>query len=158
MTPTFLCRLKHPACLALLLAALCISTGLVAQEPPETKLPPRLAQRAEAVLKDLNRREWTVDGTSREALLYIPAAAKSTPSPVVFAFHGHGGTMRNAAVTFDYQHVWPEAIVVYIQGLNTPGLLTDPEGKRPGWQSAPGGQGDRDLKFFDAVLASLKSE
>jgi polyhydroxybutyrate depolymerase len=33
--------------------------------------------------------------------------------------------------------------------------LTDPDGKNVGRQSGPGDQKDRDLKFFDAVLASL---
>jgi polyhydroxybutyrate depolymerase len=66
--------------------------------------------------------------------------------------------MRNAARSFGYHTLWPEAIVVYMQGLNTPGRLTDPEGKLPGWQSAVGDQNDRDLKFFDAVLASLKAD
>jgi polyhydroxybutyrate depolymerase len=45
-----------------------------------------------------------------------------------------------------------------MQGLNTPGTLTDTEGKRPGWQKTFGDQGDRDLKFFDAVLATLKQD
>jgi polyhydroxybutyrate depolymerase len=45
-----------------------------------------------------------------------------------------------------------------MQGLNTPGKLTDPEGKRSGWQHGPGDQKDRDLNFFDAVLASLKKD
>jgi len=107
---------------------------------------------------ELARREWTIEGTLREALLYVPAAAKQTPAPVVFAFHGHGGTMRNAARSFAYHTHWPEAIVVYMQGLNTPGQLTDPEGKRPGWQSAVGNQADRDLNFFDAVLTSLRQD
>jgi polyhydroxybutyrate depolymerase len=53
---------------------------------------------------------------------------------------------------------WPEAISVYMQGLNTPGQLTDPQGRRSGWQSKSGDQGDRDLKLFDAVLARLKKE
>ncbi|MCI0362161.1 MAG: prolyl oligopeptidase family serine peptidase [Planctomycetaceae bacterium] len=129
-----------------------------AQAPPEQPAQARGARRAEAVLKDLARREWKVGETAREALLYAPAAAISTPAPVVFAFHGHGGTMQRAAVMFHYHDVWPEAIVVYMQGLNTPGRLTDPEGRRPGWQLGPGAQGDRDLKFFDAVLATLKSD
>ncbi len=106
----------------------------------------------------LTRRTWTVDGTNREALVYIPSQAKRNPAPVVFAFHGHGGSMQNAARSFSYHTRWPEAIVVYMQGLNTPGRLTDPEGKKPGWQSGVGDQGDRDLKFFDSVLASLNSE
>ena len=104
------------------------------------------------------RREWTVDGLAREALVYAPPAARTNPSPVVFAFHGHGGSMQNAARMFGFHEAWPEAIVVYMQGLNTPGRLTDPEGKKPGWQSRPGDQADRDLKFFDAVLASLKQD
>jgi len=104
------------------------------------------------------RREWTVESDAREGLVYVPARARNEPTPIVFAFHGHGGTMRNAARSFGYHKLWPEAIVVYMQGLNTPGRLTDPEGKRPGWQPEAGDQGDRDLKFFDAVLASLKQD
>ncbi len=104
------------------------------------------------------RREWTIDGVTRTALVYVPEKAKADATPVVFAFHGHGGTMASAARSFHYHTVWPDAIVVYMQGLNTPGKLTDPEGKKPGWQSAVGNQGDRDLKFFDAVLASLKAD
>jgi len=106
----------------------------------------------------LVRREWTVEGVARDALVHVPVAAKSEPAPVVYGFHGHGGSMNNAARSFGYHTLWPEAIVVYMQGLNTPGRLTDPEGKRPGWQSAVGDQSDRDLKFFDAVLASLKAD
>ncbi len=106
----------------------------------------------------LTRREWTIDGVTREALIYIPATATTNAAPVVFAFHGHGGSMKNAAKMFGYQTIWPEAIVVYMQGLNTPGQLTDPEGKKPGWQKSVGDQGDRDLKFFDAVLASLTKD
>ena len=104
------------------------------------------------------RREWTVDGVTREALVHAPSKAKTEATPLVFAFHGHGGTMNNAARTFAYHTLWPDAIVVYPQGLNTPGRLTDPEGKKPGWQSGPGDQGDRDLKFFDTILESLRHD
>ncbi|MBI5691600.1 MAG: esterase [Verrucomicrobia bacterium] len=76
----------------------------------------------------------------------------------MFVFHGHGGSMRNVARTFSLHTHWPEAIVVYLQGLNTPGRLTDPEGKKPGWQHSAGAQGDRDLKLFDVVLAGLRRE
>jgi polyhydroxybutyrate depolymerase len=106
----------------------------------------------------LVRREWVVDGVVREALVYAPARAKSEPSPVVFAFHGHGGSMNLSARNYAYHTLWPEAIVVYPQGLNTPGRLTDPEGKKPGWQHGLGVEGDRDLKFFDAMLLSLKQD
>ncbi|MCW3099127.1 MAG: esterase, partial [Chthonomonadaceae bacterium] len=59
---------------------------------------------------------------------------------------------------WEYHRLWPEAIVVYLEGLPTPGALTDPQGKRNGWQKTAGDQGDRDLKFFDVVLASLKKQ
>jgi polyhydroxybutyrate depolymerase len=100
----------------------------------------------------------TVDGVARTALVYAPANAKTASTPVVFVFHGHGGSAENAARTFAMNRHWPEAISVYMQGLDTPGQLTDPQGNRPGWQAAVGNQGDRDLKFFDALLARLKQD
>lgn len=103
------------------------------------------------------RHEWTVVGVKREGLVALPGK-KTAAAPVVFAFHGHGGTMKSAAAQFPIHTLWPEAVCVYLQGLPTPGRLTDPEGKKNGWQHAAGDQGDRDLKFFDAVLAWLKKE
>ena len=94
----------------------------------------------------------------REALVYVPPPARTNAVPVVFAFHGYGGSMQNAARMFSFHTRWPEAMVIYMQGLNTPGRLTDPEGKKPGWQAGVGDQGDRDLKFFDAVLTSLQQD
>ena len=40
--------------------------------------------------------------------------------------------MNNAAEKLAYHNRWSEAIAVYMQGLNTPGALTDPEGKKLG--------------------------
>ena len=95
-------------------------------------------------------------GATREALAYVPASVKDQTTPVIFVFHGHGGTALNAVGRFAMNRHWPEAISVYMQGLNTPGRLTDPQGKAPGWQKSLGDQQDRDLKFFDSVLARLK--
>jgi len=103
-------------------------------------------------------RAWTVKGVERKGLVHVSPSAKKEPTPVLFVFHGHGGTARHAARTMEFHSAWPEAIVVYLQGLNTPGQITDPEGKRPGWQRRSGDQEDRDLAFFDAVLASLKAD
>lgn len=108
-------------------------------------------------LAELEWRSWTVDGVAREALVHAPPT-NSAPAPVIFAFHGHGGSMRQAARMFDLHARWPEAIVVYPQGFNTPGGLTDPEGKKSGWQRWIGDQADRDLHFFDALLASFRRE
>lgn len=102
-------------------------------------------------------RTWQIDGLSREALVYAPAAAKPAGGhPLVFGFHGHGGQSRSAARQYRLHELWPEAIVIYPQGVPTPGRLTDPEGKRSGWQASSGDQGDRDLKFFDALVNTAR--
>jgi polyhydroxybutyrate depolymerase len=102
--------------------------------------------------------KWVVEGVERRALVFTPSAsAAGTKAPVVFAFHGHGGSAKSAAQAMRFQRVWPQALVVYMQGLNTPSKV-DPAGKRPGWQHEAGELGDRDLKFFDAVLATLKAK
>jgi polyhydroxybutyrate depolymerase len=100
----------------------------------------------------------SVAGLSREALVVRNSVLSSSDSPLIFAFHGHGGTARHALRTFELHKLWPEAIVVYLQGL--PGVqgITDPDGKKPGWQKNPGEQQDRDVKFFDALLAKLLQE
>ena len=104
----------------------------------------------------LAHREWNIGGTTREALLHIPTSTNALP--VLFAFHGHGGNMSQAARSYDYHSLWPEALIVYPQGLKTPGRLTDPDGKRNGWQKDIGDQADRDLIFFDTMLESLKKD
>ncbi|HEY1191207.1 MAG TPA: esterase [Gemmata sp.] len=104
------------------------------------------------------RVEWKVGDAAREALVYAPANAAKEPCPLVFVFHGHGGTMKHAARSIGIHSHWPEAICVYPQGLNAPGKLTDPEGKKSGWQSNPRDQDDRDLRFFDAMLKSLRAD
>ena len=103
--------------------------------------------------------EFAVDGVTRTALVYAPpGAAANAKLPLVFVFHGHGGGSRNALHTFGLDRLWPEAISVYPQGLNTPGKLTDSDGKLPGWQKSVGDQDDRDLHFFDAMLARLQKD
>ena len=102
--------------------------------------------------------KWAVDGIEREALVYLPVSASKSKSPVIFAFHGHGGNMYFAARGMALQNYWPEAIVVYPQGLPTPGIIMDREGKKPGWQREAGQEHDRDLKFVDAILASLREK
>jgi polyhydroxybutyrate depolymerase len=106
-----------------------------------------------------------VDDLERTALVFAPTGSTGTSagggsqsSPLVFVFHGHGGNSQQAAYSFNLHNLWPEAIVVYPQGVPTPGRLTDPEGKRNGWQHSLGDQQDRDLKFFDALLTKLKAE
>lgn len=103
------------------------------------------------------RREWNIDGETREALVVMPENENARP-PLVFVFHGHGGNMQNTFRKFAIHEHWPEAAVVYMQGLPTPGKLTDPEGKRNGWNTDPNDPENRDLKFFDAVYDSIKGQ
>lgn len=104
------------------------------------------------------RVELIVDGVSRVALVYAPLSAKTTPTPLVFGFSGHGGTAAQAARQFAMDREWPEAISVAMQALPTPGRFIDFEGKESGWQLRQGHMDDRDLKFFDALLARLKQD
>ena len=105
---------------------------------------------------------WTVDGVQREALVFASAPLLATnvqPVPLVFAFHGHGGTMKAASQVMHLQTLWPGAVIVYPQGLKTPSQV-DPQGNFPGWQVRAGqaGLNDRDLKFFDAMLATMRQK
>ncbi len=113
-----------------------------------------IAATAQAAGKEVHVK---VGEVMREALVFAPASAGTTKAPVVFAFHGHGGSSKSAARDFDYQKHWPEAIVVYMQGQPI-ASNTDPEGKRAGWQHEVGQLDDRDLKFFDRMLARVKKD
>jgi polyhydroxybutyrate depolymerase len=92
---------------------------------------------------------WKVNGETREARVYAPTGDWAIGrAPVVLAFHGHGDT------NLSFQHVnlhveFPEAIVVYFQGLPARDGLS-------GWQRAKGQDNDRDLAMVDAALAGLK--
>lgn len=101
--------------------------------------------------------EFTVGDLKREAVVFAPAKPGKTV-PVVFVFHGHGGTGKHAARTMAFHTHWPEAVVIYPQGVPTVGQLTDPEGKKSGWQAKAGDSDDRDLKFFDEMLKWAKKE
>jgi polyhydroxybutyrate depolymerase len=115
-----------------------------------------LLSAARLAAEPLERLTWTVDGVTREALVHLPATIPAGGAPLVFAFHGHGGSMAQAARSFPIHEKWPDAIVVYPQGLPTVGQLTDKAGDRAGWQGRAGTEGDRDLKFFDVMLAGLR--
>jgi len=104
-----------------------------------------LAQRKQIVT-------WKVDRETRRAMLYTPSAkSPNGKTPLVFSFHGRGDTIENFEYT-DMHVAWPEAMVVYFQGL--------PGGRalQPGWQNEKGDDNDRDLKLVDAALAALREK
>jgi polyhydroxybutyrate depolymerase len=103
---------------------------------------------------------WTIDGVQREALVFVPTVEpQGEKHPVILAFHGHGGHMQTTADQMEFQTIWPEAVVVYPQGLDTPPAVPRPHaGRAPGWQLVPGDEGDRDLKFFDRMLDTMRQK
>src|SRR5690606_32159768 len=76
----------------------------------------------------LEVKEWQVEGGQREGLIWLPKsdAQALRKAPVVLVYHGHGGNMQHAARSFDLHRHWPEAVVIYPQGVKTPGKITDP--------------------------------
>lgn len=94
---------------------------------------------------------WTIDGDTRQAIVYAPAASRpGARLPLVFSFHGRGDDVQNFQHT-DLHVAWPDAIVVYFQGLDTRS-----RGGLSGWQVERGENNDRDLKLVDTALASLR--
>ena len=73
-----------------------------------------------------------------------------TPAPVVFVFHPFGMSAQYMESRVSTR-LWPGAIMVYPEGASRPGA-----GYQPSWQGRAGELGDRDLRFFDALIAWLK--
>ena len=142
--------MPQPLLPSFLLSSLLLPSLALAQATPPPAAPaPKPAT--------LVRRTWQVAGDERTALVHVPAVATTEPCPLVFVFHGHGGSMETAARAFQLHDEWPDAIVVYPQGLPT-ATARDTDGDRAGWQPRAGAEDDRDLQFVDAMLQSLQKE
>jgi polyhydroxybutyrate depolymerase len=103
----------------------------------------------------LSEVEWVVDEVERTAWVRVPELEEGETAPLVFAWHGHGGRARGMARSLKLHELWPEAIVVYPQGLKTAGYY-DPKGERSGWEMKGEAEENRDLKFFDVMLADFR--
>jgi len=71
------------------------------------------------------------------------------PAPVVLVFHPFGTSAQYMEGRVSTR-LWPGSIMVYPEGASRPG-----SGYAPAWQGRSGDLGDRDLLFFDAMLAWL---
>src|ERR1044072_3289173 len=61
---------------------------------------------------------FTVDGIERTAMVYANSTeAAKTGAPIVFFFHGHGGTAQFIDRRYGLNALWREAVCVYPQGL-----------------------------------------
>jgi polyhydroxybutyrate depolymerase len=96
---------------------------------------------------------WNVAGVERSGIVHAPSSAANSKTPVVFAFHGFGDTNENFQGV-GLEAAWPQAIVVYPQGLPR----TRGGSALPGWQTEKRADGDRDLQFVDTALASLREK
>jgi polyhydroxybutyrate depolymerase len=110
------------------------------------------ARQFRAPQSDAINQTFDVDGVERTAVIYPSAKpAPKAGAPLALGFHGHGGRAELMARRWSLHTLWPEAVVIYPQGLPSATTI-DPDGVRPGWQIAPGGQNDRDVRFVDAMI------
>lgn len=73
------------------------------------------------------------------------------PPPVLFMWHGYGGNATRSMEVVEPDRYWQDSVVVAPTGL----LRSFGRSSRPGWQIYAGEMDDRDLAFFDAMLADL---
>jgi polyhydroxybutyrate depolymerase len=91
-----------------------------------------------------------VRGAMRSFVLRAPTGYDGkTSAPVVFAFHPFGMNAQYMQSRAPIGRSWPEAFVVYPDGMPREG------GGGPAWQGRSDELGGRDLAFFDAMLAWL---
>lgn len=119
------------------------------------------SRQSRATQSNAINQSFNVDGVERAALVYPNTKpVPKTGAPLVLGFHGHGGRAQFVARRWSLHTLWPEAVVVYLQGLPT-ATSRDPEGARPGWQIVPGGQPphkDRDVRFVDVVIEQMQKQ
>lgn len=96
-----------------------------------------------------------VDGVERTALIFPGKDAQFTPAPLVLVFHGFTGNSWNMSRIARIHELWPEATVVYPQGLRVYSRRL--RRMVPAWQPNPGRDNDRDVHFIDMLLDTLRT-
>ena len=106
---------------------------------------------ATVVAQEIQPQIITVDcgGVTRYAKLYVPENVGDSKLPLIFVFHGRGGSMHGVAKNIAIHNHWPDAMVVYPQGMWCEGGYKDGFGWVIDSQS-------RDLEMFDALFAYLQ--
>lgn len=96
----------------------------------------------------------TVDGKSREYILYVPSTAKDN-CPFVLSLHGSGGSMNDKSPFGEDVADGAGCIVAYPSGLITPFPIGF-GGSAPGWTAS--GEYNDDVKFFLALIDDVASK
>lgn len=94
-------------------------------------------------------------GLTRHGLVCVPEQGAATPAPLLLVFHGHGGCAYEMAARTQLHESWPQAWVIYPDGLTGTATPNDPSGSQRGWQLYPNQQGDRDVALVRELVAGL---
>lgn len=98
--------------------------------------------------------ELIVNDSVRRAVVVYPKD-NSKPAPLIFVYHGRGGLISKSIKNIDIYKYWPEAIVVYSQGLWRDGGNKIKWGAA--WQMPTKKRASRDIKLFDAQMEYICS-
>ena len=98
--------------------------------------------------KNISLKFWKVNGIERSAIVYVPEKQFLKNAPLIFVWHGHGGSAERFIKRFPVYKFWKEAIVVFPQGVNSKSPW-DINAEKTGWQFKIGDYENRDVKFFD---------
>ncbi len=93
-------------------------------------------------------RNLDIDGQSRRFTVVVPTGVRAGVTlPLVFAWHGLGGSGALARRYFGVEAAATGAVIVYPDALPLPAFAN-----RTGWDLRPEGP---DMRFFDAMLAEV---
>ena len=101
----------------------------------------------------------TVNNKQRSLLVFYPQGAG--PFPLLIAYHGHTGTATALHEITRFEKLWPQAIVVYPQGLTGDSSNKANRWKydsATGWQLIKNDNDNRDILLFDAIVAYFVNE
>jgi poly(3-hydroxybutyrate) depolymerase len=96
--------------------------------------------------------ELQLGDMQRVARVYPGTESETLPSPLVIVFHGLADSAWNFADIVAFHEEWPEATVVYPEGLPR----EDRAGRR-GWHGFRDNDINRDMAFTDLLLENLES-
>ncbi len=137
---------RAPLCLVLLAALSCT-------DPPQQTLSD--ASGSCTLEPGSQIRTIPVAGQLRRYRLQVgPEVGLEGGAPLVFLWHGFGQTAVGVESLIRPERDWPDAIVVAPEGQPR-SFPQFGQTSRVGWQVSSGELRDRDLEFFDAMLAEL---